>query len=74
MCVIVIQIIDYKVGSSDKWSDVFTMTTLNTGKNWTPRLAVYGDMGTKNAQSLPTLKGETNAGKFDAILHLGKSP
>jgi len=64
---------DYKVGCSDKWSNTFTMTTLNTGTNWSPRLAIYGDMGSTNAQSLSRLINETNAGHFDAILHIGKS-
>ena len=49
------------------------MTTLNIGTNWSPRLAIYGDMGSINAQSLPTLSSETDAGHFDAILHVGKS-
>ena len=48
------------------------MTTLNSGRNWSPRLAIYGDMGSTNARSLPRLISETNAGNFDAILHIGK--
>ena len=64
---------DYKVGCSDKWSNTFTMITLNTGTNWSPRLAIYGDMGSTNAQSLSRLIDETNAGHFDAILHIGES-
>ena len=49
------------------------MTTLNTGTNWSPRLAIYGDMGSVNARSLPMLSSETDAQHFDAILHVGKS-
>ena len=63
---------DYKVGCSDKWSNTFTMTTLNDGTNWSPRLAIYGDMGSTNARSISRLKSETSAGHFDAILHIGK--
>ena len=48
------------------------MTTLNSGTNWSPRLAIYGDMGSTNARSLPRLISEANAGNFDAILHIGK--
>ncbi|XP_065920095.1 acid phosphatase type 7-like isoform X2 [Dysidea avara] len=62
---------DYKVGCSDKWSNTFTMTTLNDGTNWSPRLAIYGDMGSTNARSISRLKSETSAGHFDAILHIG---
>ena len=50
------------------------MTTLNTGTSWSPRLAIYGDMGSTNARSLPRLINEANAGSFDAILHIGKLP
>ena len=49
------------------------MTTLNTGTSWSPRLAIYGDMGSANAQSLPILSSEADTGHFDAILHVGKS-
>jgi len=63
---------DYKVGCSDKWSNTFTMITLNTGTNWSPRLAIYGDMGSTNARSMSRLKNETDARHFDAILHIGK--
>ena len=49
------------------------MTTLNTGTNWSPRIAIYGDMGSTNDRSLPTLSSEADAGHFDAILHVGKS-
>ena len=64
-------LLDYKVGCSEQWSKVFTMTTLNSGANWSPRLAIYGDMGSTNARSLPMLTNEADAGHFDAILHVG---
>ena len=35
------------------------------------RLAVYGDFGNTNAQSLPRLQQEVQRGKIDAILHVG---
>ena len=49
------------------------MTTLNAGTNWSPRLAIYGDMGSTNAQSLSRLINEATSGNFDAILHIGMS-
>ena len=48
------------------------MTTLNDGTNWSPRLAIYGDMGSTNARSLTRLSNEADAGHIDAILHIGK--
>jgi acid phosphatase type 7 len=53
------------------WSDLFTFTTIKEGSDWSPRLAVFGDMGNKNAQSLPRLQQETQRGHFDTILHVG---
>jgi hypothetical protein len=37
------------------------------------RMAVYGDMGKENAQSLTRLQEETQAGHFDLILHVGQT-
>jgi len=48
------------------------MSTLNTGTDWSPQLAIYGDMGSTNARSLSRLIDETDSGNFDAILHIGK--
>lgn len=45
---------------------------MKSGSNWSPRLAIYGDMGNINAQSIPRLQLETQKGMYDAILHVGK--
>ena len=37
------------------------------------RLALYGDMGNVNAQSLTRLQEETQRGLYDAIFHVGES-
>lgn len=39
--------------------------------DWQPHLAIYGDMGNENAQSLTRLQEETQRGLYDAILHVG---
>ncbi len=39
--------------------------------DWSPRFAIYGDMGNENAQSLARLQQGTQDGTFDAILHVG---
>lgn len=61
----------YHVGSDQGWSSLFTFRTNQLDANWSPRLAVYGDMGNENAQSLPRLQEETANNRYDAILHVG---
>ena len=38
---------------------------------WQPNVAIYGDMGWVNAQSLPRLQKATFEGKIDMVLHIG---
>jgi len=61
----------YHVGSELGWSELFFFRALQEGADWSPRFGVYGDMGNKNARSLPRLQQETERGHFDAILHVG---
>ena len=54
------------------WSDLFEFSTFPSyDENWSPTLALYGDMGNVNAVSLPTLQKEAQSGKYDLILHVG---
>lgn len=39
--------------------------------NWQPHLAIFGDMGNENAQSLGPLQQETQNNVYDAIIHVG---
>nr|QBK87857.1 MAG: calcineurin-like phosphoesterase [Marseillevirus LCMAC202] len=39
--------------------------------NWSPTLAVYGDLGETNSRSLPILQELAQNGELDAILHVG---
>ena len=50
---------------------MYAFKTLRSGESWSPRIAMYGDMGT-DGQSLPYLKDEAKQGNFDVILHVGK--
>lgn len=38
---------------------------------WSPQLAIYGDMGNENAQSLAKLQQEVQKNLYDAIIHVG---
>ncbi|XP_023231291.1 acid phosphatase type 7-like [Centruroides sculpturatus] len=61
----------YHCGSNMGWSSIFWFTTMKEGTNWSPKFAVFGDMGNINAQSLPRLQEDTQKGMYDAILHVG---
>lgn len=61
----------YHCGSEAGWSNLFYFHTPPARDDWQPQLAIYGDMGNENAQSLSRLQEETQRGLYDAILHVG---
>ena len=63
---------EYHCGGNDGWSSVFRFTALKDGVEWSPRIALYGDLGSVNAKSLSYLQQEVQRGHFDAILHVGR--
>ncbi|XP_019627335.1 PREDICTED: acid phosphatase type 7-like [Branchiostoma belcheri] len=61
----------YHVGSEESWSAIYSFTAVQDDTNWSPRFAVYGDLGYENAQSVARLTKEVQRGMYDAILHVG---
>jgi hypothetical protein len=61
---------DYKCGSDEVWSEVFKFKAIKSS-NFSPRLAVFGDLGHENGRSIPQLKADVQSGLYDAILHIG---
>lgn len=62
----------YHCGSALGWSDQFWFETPPADENnWTPQLAIFGDMGNENAQSLGRLQEESQQHMYDAIFHVG---
>ncbi|XP_053210301.1 acid phosphatase type 7-like [Panonychus citri] len=61
----------YHVGSEFGWSPIFWFAAVKNGSDWSPRLAVFGDLGNENAKTLPRLQEDAQSGAFDAILHVG---
>ncbi|XP_020775077.1 acid phosphatase type 7 [Boleophthalmus pectinirostris] len=61
----------YHCGSDEGWSDVFYFTALNDSVHFSPKFALYGDLGNENPQSLARLQKDTQLGMYDAILHIG---
>ncbi|XP_074602984.1 acid phosphatase type 7-like [Brevipalpus obovatus] len=62
----------YQVGSeSGSWSDKFWFNSMIHGSDWSPRLAIYGDMGDQDARILDKVYEKSQEHFFDAILHVG---
>uniref|UniRef100_A0A8C9AYJ6 Purple acid phosphatase n=1 Tax=Prolemur simus TaxID=1328070 RepID=A0A8C9AYJ6_PROSS len=61
----------YRCGSAQGWSRRFRFRALKNGVHWSPRLAVFGDLGADNPKALPRLRRETQQGMYDAVLHVG---
>ena len=55
----------YRVGSNVTLSDLFFCTSFNNNSDWSPHIALYGDMGNVNAQSIPRLQRETQVCIFN---------
>ncbi|XP_063538363.1 acid phosphatase type 7-like isoform X2 [Cydia strobilella] len=61
----------YNVGSDFGMSERFSFHVPPEGNDIQVRAAIYGDLGNKNAHSLPYLQEEAERGNFDLILHVG---
>lgn len=61
----------YSVGSDLGWSPSYEMKTLKAGSDWSPVIAMFGDMGNENAVSLPHLQKGALENDFDMIIHVG---
>ncbi|CAI9728181.1 acid phosphatase type 7 [Octopus vulgaris] len=61
----------YHCGGLKGWSGIFFFKAMKSGQNWSPKLAVYGDMGNVNGRSIPRLQEGAQRGFFDAVLHVG---
>jgi len=61
----------YRVGSQRGWSDILQLHSPPHGRDWSPSIALFGDMGTENAASLPYLQREAGEGRFHAVIHVG---
>lgn len=60
----------YRCGGEHGWSAVFHFNTFPESSAWSPKLAVFGDLGADNPQSVSRLQKEAQEGLYDAILHV----
>ncbi|XP_039597997.1 acid phosphatase type 7 isoform X2 [Polypterus senegalus] len=61
----------YHCGSEEGWSEILFFNTIKEGNNWSPRFALFGDLGNENPQSLARLQKDAQIGMYDFILHIG---
>lgn len=65
-------ILVYQCGNGKTFSKIFTFKALPSGSEFGVRVALFGDMGSVNAQSLPRLLKDVQNDMYDAIFHVGK--
>ena len=62
----------YQAGNGLLMSRIFRFQTLPTDDPaWVPKIAIYGDLGNENGQSIPWLTNEVNKNRIDVIFHIG---
>ncbi|XP_067935187.1 acid phosphatase type 7-like isoform X2 [Watersipora subatra] len=61
----------YHCGSTQGWSDLFFFTSRSIDVDWAPWLAIYGDLGSSNGQSIMRLQQEVVRNTIDVVLHVG---
>ncbi len=66
-----ISLIEYKCESDGIYSEAFKFKAISNSSNFSPRLAIYGDLGHENGVSIPQLTTDVKNGLYDAILHIG---
>ncbi|BES89928.1 Purple acid [Nesidiocoris tenuis] len=60
----------YICGSNAGWSGEFWFRTA-PAKDWSPRIAIVGDLGSVNGVSIETIARRTQLGIYDAVIHIG---
>jgi hypothetical protein len=61
----------YHCGSDLGWSELFSFKAMPAGSDWSPRFAIFGDMGNVNAKSLTRLQREVQLDYYSALIHVG---
>nr|XP_027200644.1 acid phosphatase type 7-like isoform X1 [Dermatophagoides pteronyssinus] len=61
----------YRIKLDSKKSSLFKFKTMKNDENFLPRFAIYGDLGYRNAKSMPYLKKDVHKNLIDVIFHIG---
>jgi 3',5'-cyclic AMP phosphodiesterase CpdA len=66
------QTYSYQVGNGLLTSKIFQLRTLqDNSPEYVPKIAIYGDLGNENGQSIPWLMSEVEKNRIDAVFHIG---
>lgn len=61
----------YYCGSESAWSPEYWFCVPQADENWSPSLAIYGNMGLTHAFTLPFLHDDIQQGMYDVVVHNG---
>lgn len=64
---------DYRVGCDWEWSRSYSFRTFPrySDVTWSPKVAIFGDLGLANGLSRPSLLKASKKQLYDAYIHLG---
>ncbi|KAF6028759.1 ACP7 [Bugula neritina] len=65
------QVYSYRGDENGGWSPLFSFRATPSGPNWSPVVAVYGDLGNRNGRSIGRLQTEAQYGTINAVFHIG---
>ena len=63
---------DYTCGDTKTWGKKYQFKAIRDDPAWQPSIALFGDMGHVNPQSLPRLQNDVSKDMYDAIFHVGQ--
>ncbi|KAF0295447.1 Acid phosphatase type 7 [Amphibalanus amphitrite] len=61
----------YRVLGPAGWSNAMWFNAIPEGSDWSPRVAVFADLGVQDATTVPFLTKDVQSGMYDAALHVG---
>ncbi|RWS03782.1 iron/zinc purple acid phosphatase-like protein, partial [Dinothrombium tinctorium] len=67
------QTYNYRCGNDGVWSEVHSFTTVKNRQDWSPRMAIYGDLATKSGggRCFESLAERVKNKKYDIVFHVG---
>ncbi|MFH4976305.1 hypothetical protein AB6A40_003014 [Gnathostoma spinigerum] len=61
----------YQVGSDLGWTETYSFRTFDYSDSYKLKICVFGDLGVRNGQAVPTLQKRVYENAFDLLIHVG---